>query len=167
MFICRREYYEAWKVMVWLAIIGGLKNNFTFLSIYIYNRNFWTSHNFSRQHNIKKKKKKLNNPILRLFPFTMVFFFKHKLSQIKLSLSPSNTDSASISFLQLSYWNATPSPSFHRFPQPFTVIDCHLPLLPHEKHKYGHKSPFKISVLCIVNYFLFLYESVCMWSTRK
>ena len=140
-------------------------NKVQYIYIYIYNRSLWNFHNFPRQHNIKKKK--FNNPILRLFAFTMVFFFKHKLSQIKLSLSPSNADSAPISFLQLFHWNATPSPSFHCFPQPFTVIVCHLPLLPHEKHKYGHKSPFKISFLCIVNYFLFLYESIYMWSTRK
>ena len=29
---------------------------FTYLYIYIYNQNFWNSHNFPRQHNINKKK---------------------------------------------------------------------------------------------------------------
>ena len=52
-----------------------------FIYIYIYNRNFWNSHNFPRQQNFKKKKTKQN----------IIEFFKTRLC---LSRFPFHEDSA-------------------------------------------------------------------------
>ena len=105
-----------------------------YIYIYIYNRNFWSSHKFSHQHIIKKitlKKKNRNNSLLKPdalpFPFHDALPFPTQTKTVHMTTNPnqnqnnfpspsSSSSSSSHKFLQTQY---TPNTNqTHKSPKP-------------------------------------------------